>query len=105
MAARSRSATAEAAALTIPQLVTLSTGQIRALSSRNIAALTTGELGVVVRPDDADVMRPIVRVFASEDGTLVPPHEIRLTAEDPDVPAVRACVDPAGLGIDVSDYL
>ncbi len=83
---------------------------------RSVVRLSTGEVGVVVRPSVLDVLAPTVRVFADASGALVAPRDIDLSegAGDARVTAegagdarvtVAACIDPVGLNVDVGDYL
>lgn len=71
---------------------------------RSVVRLSSGEVGVVVRPGGSDVLRPCVRVFADAEGRIVEPLDVDL-GSGPDSPSITACLDPTGLNVDVEDYL
>jgi HD-GYP domain-containing protein (c-di-GMP phosphodiesterase class II) len=71
---------------------------------RSVVRLSSGEIGVVVRPGGDDVLRPCVRVFADAEGSIIDPHDVDLDSA-PGSPSITACLDPTGLNVDVEDYL
>lgn len=89
-----------------PALVRLFLQLMGVYPPRSVVRLTTGEVGVVVRPGESDALRPVVRVFAEADGGLIDPVEIDLAVpDDAEGRTIVACLDPAGINVDVDDYL
>jgi putative nucleotidyltransferase with HDIG domain len=73
---------------------------------RSVVRLTSGELAVVTETDRDDPARPAVNAFADASGTLLAaPRRVRLASPDAAGIGVVGCVDVAGAGIDVEDYL
>jgi HD-GYP domain-containing protein (c-di-GMP phosphodiesterase class II) len=73
---------------------------------RSVVRLTSGEVGVVLKPHASDVTAPTVRVFADPAGAFIDPVDIDLS--DAVAAAGRridGCLDAAGMNVDVDDYL
>jgi len=85
-----------------PVLVRLFVQMLGIYPPRSAVRLSTGEVGVVLRPGGADLLRPSVRVFADATGAIIEPYDTDLTAGDT---TIAACIDPSGLNVDVGDYL
>lgn len=89
-----------------PVLVRLFVQLMGVYPPRSVVRLDSGEVGVVLRPGETDVLRPMVRVFAAADGGLVEPQDVDLAdAEQAAGRAIVACLDPAGLNVDIDEYL
>lgn len=89
-----------------PVLVRLFVRMLGIYPPRSVVRLSSGEVGVVVKPHGEDVTSPTVRVFADPDGTFIDPVDIDLS--DAVAAAGRhidGCLDAAGLNVDVDDYL
>jgi HD-GYP domain-containing protein (c-di-GMP phosphodiesterase class II) len=86
-----------------PVLVRLFVQIMGVYPPRSVVRLSTGEVGVVVRPSGTDMLRPAVRVIADSSGAFIEPHDIELSAGDG--PSIEACLDPTALNVDVDDYL
>ncbi len=89
-----------------PGLVRLFIGMLGLYPPRSIVQLDSGEIAVVIAPGKRDIAAPRVRIIADREGHLVPPVDVDL--EDPAEAGERRierCLDPAGVGIEVSDYL
>jgi hypothetical protein len=73
---------------------------------RSVVRLSSGEVGVVLKPHDTDVTVPTVRVFADAAGAFIDPVDIDLSdAAAAAGRRIEGCLDPAGLNVDVDDYL
>jgi HD-GYP domain-containing protein (c-di-GMP phosphodiesterase class II) len=72
---------------------------------RSVVRLSTGETGVVLVPNETHPVEPRVRVFAAPDGTMVQPFDLDLSEEADDGRSIVRCLDPAGLNVDVEDFL
>jgi hypothetical protein len=86
-----------------PGLVRLFVTMLGVYPPRSVVRLVDGRTAVVVRPGEADPLRPVVRVAASVGGELVEPYLLDLS--DPDAPGIARHIDPASLNIEVEDYL
>lgn len=73
---------------------------------RSLVLLNTGETGVVVSPSLSDPSRPVVRIIAGADGTVVSPVDLDLSvnAEAHGRSVVR-CLDPTGMNVDIAEFL
>lgn len=89
-----------------PTLVRLFVSLMGLYPPRSIVLLSSGETGVVVAPNPHDVTAPRVRLIASADGTMLTPVDIDLSnADEAGGRTIERCLDPAGLNVDVSDFL
>ncbi len=86
-----------------PVLVRLFVTMLGVYPPRSVVRLGDGRTAVVVRPGDADPLRPVVRLVASADGELVESYLLDLSG--PDAPAIAHHIDAALLNIEVDDYL
>lgn len=89
-----------------PVLVRLFVRMLGIYPPRSVVRLSSGEVGVVVKPHGEDVTSPTVRVFADPSGAFIEPVDIDLS--DAVAAAGRridGCLDAAGLNVDVDDYL
>ena len=73
---------------------------------RSLVLLNTGETAVVVSPSASDPARPVIRLIAGPDGTVVSPMDLDLSvsAEAQGRSVVR-CLDPSGMNVDISEFL
>jgi hypothetical protein len=88
-----------------PVLVRMFTQMLGMYPPRSLVRLTTGELGVVVKPN-VDMFAPWVRIITDADGAFVEPFDVDLT--DPATAGgrkVEVCLDPQTLNIEVDDFL
>ncbi|MDO8949384.1 MAG: HD-GYP domain-containing protein [Actinomycetota bacterium] len=89
-----------------PALVRLFVNLMGLYPPRSVVLLSSGETGVVVAPNPHDVTAPRVRIIAAADGTMTEPRDIDLSnAEESEGRTIERCLDPAGLNVDVSDFL
>jgi HD-GYP domain-containing protein (c-di-GMP phosphodiesterase class II) len=88
-----------------PVLVRLFVQMLGVYPPRSVVRLSTGETGIVVKPGQADLLRPHVRVFADASGAIVEPYDVDLTSGGGTGPTIDACIDPTGLNVEVDDYL
>ncbi len=70
---------------------------------RTVVRLDDGRTGVVMRPSEGDPLKPVVKIIAAGDGTMVEPYRVDLSAEEG--PAVDRCLDPRDLNVEVEDYI
>jgi HD-GYP domain-containing protein (c-di-GMP phosphodiesterase class II) len=88
-----------------PVLVRMFTQMLGMYPPRSLVRLTTGEVGVVVKPN-TDMLAPWVRVITDTEGVFIEPFDVDLS--DPSSAAdrkVEVCLDPRTLNIEVDDYL
>jgi len=71
---------------------------------RAVVRLTTGETAVVLAPDERDVARPTVRVFADAAGVMIDPFDVSL-ADEGSGRSVERCLDEDAINVDVEEYL
>lgn len=89
-----------------PTLVRLFVNLMGLYPPRSVVLLSSGETGVVIAPGSSDITAPRVRIVAAADGTMIDPVDIDL--EDAAQAAgrrIERCLDPAGLNVDVADFL
>lgn len=73
---------------------------------RSLVLLDTGETAVVVSPSATDRARPVVRIIAGPDGTVVAPVDLDLSrADQAGGRSVVRCLDPSGMNIDIAEFL
>lgn len=87
-----------------PALVRLFIEMLGVYPPRSVVRLSDGRSAVVVRPGDAEPLRPVVRVIAEGDGTLVDTSDL-LDLAAVGTPAIARHIPPDGLNIDADDYL
>lgn len=89
-----------------PTLVKLFVNLMGLYPPRSVVLLSSGETGVVVAPNPHNVATPRVRVIAAADGTMTTPRDVDLSdADEAEGRTIERCLDPAGLNVDVSDFL
>lgn len=86
-----------------PTLTRLFVSMMGVYPPRSIVRLEDGRTGVVLRPSQSDLLRPVVRIIADADGQMVEPVLVDLAAAGE--PGVRMCLDPADININVDDYM
>ena len=86
-----------------PALVSLFVRIMGVYPPRSVVRLDSGEVGIVLRPAETDLVRPVVRVIAGPDGALMQPSDMDLSEQDDR--SVVSCLDPRGLNVDVDEYL
>jgi len=73
---------------------------------RSLVLLDTGETAVVVSPSTTDPARPVVRLIAAADGTVMDPIDLDLSkADQAEGRSVVRCLDPSGMNIDIGEFL
>ncbi len=88
-----------------PVLVRMFTQMLGMYPPRSLVRLTTGEVGVVLRPN-VDMLAPWVRVIADPEGVFVEPFDVDLSdTANAGGRKVEICLDPRTLNIEVDDYL
>jgi putative nucleotidyltransferase with HDIG domain len=89
-----------------PVLVRLFVDLMGYFPPRSVVLLSTGETAIVVSPSPSDASRPRVRIIADERGTLIEPIDLDLSdASEHGGRSVLRCLDPAGMNVDVTDFL
>jgi HD-GYP domain-containing protein (c-di-GMP phosphodiesterase class II) len=89
-----------------PVLARLFVRMLGVYPPRSVVRLTSGEVGVVLKPHDTDVTKPTVRVFADAAGAFIDPVDVDLSdAATAAGRRIEACLDASGLNVDVDDYL
>ncbi|MDP2299924.1 MAG: HD domain-containing protein [Coriobacteriia bacterium] len=89
-----------------PTLVRLFVDLLGYFPPRSVVLLSTGEAAIVVSPSPSDPARPVVRIIADRSGAMIEPVDLDLsiTADSGGRSALR-CLDPAGLNVDIADFL
>lgn len=88
-----------------PVLTRLFVQMLGVYPPRSVVRLTGGEVAVVSAPTD-NILAPKVRIVADASGAFIDPVDVDLS--DADAAAgrrIEACLDAAGLNIDVDEYL
>ena len=89
-----------------PVLVRLFVDLLGYFPPRSIVLLSSGETAVVVSPSPSDPARPRVRIIADERGALLEPADVDLSdSAQGGGRSVLRCLDPAGLNVDIGDFL
>lgn len=86
-----------------PVLTRLFVSMMGLYPPRSVVRLDDGRTGIVIRPSGKDMVRPIVRIIAAADGTMIEPHTTDLSQAGQ--PGVSMCLDAADLNIDIDEYL
>lgn len=87
-----------------PVLVRLFVNTLGAYPPRSVVRLSDGDIAVVLSANSDDITRPRVRAIADANGVLHEPLDIDLLS-DAEAREIVGCLDPAGLDIDIEDYL
>ncbi len=87
-----------------PTLVRMFVGLMGLYPPRSVVLLSSGETGIVVSPSPRDVALPRVRIIAAADGEMIAPVDVDLS-DDPEGRTIDRCLDPAGLNVEVADFL
>ena len=87
-----------------PTLVRLFVSLMGLYPPRSVVLLSSGETGIVISPNPHEVSLPRVRIIAAAGGEMVTPVDVDLT-DDAEGRTVERCIDPAGLNVEVSDFL
>ncbi len=73
---------------------------------RSLVLLNTGEAAIVVSPSTTDPTRPVIRIIAGADGTVIDPIDLDLTnTADSGGRSVVRCLDPSGMNVDIAEFL
>jgi HD-GYP domain-containing protein (c-di-GMP phosphodiesterase class II) len=73
---------------------------------RSVVRLNTGEVGVVLRSGEEDVASPTVRVFSGPDEAMIEPFDVDLAHDEAAGGRwVVTCLDPAGMNVEVDDFI
>jgi HD-GYP domain-containing protein (c-di-GMP phosphodiesterase class II) len=72
---------------------------------RSVVRLNTGEVGIVMSPNETDLARPVVRLIADAQGTAMDPVDVDLCTEEEASRTIVNTFDPTELSVDVEDYL
>lgn len=70
---------------------------------RSAIRLSTGEYAIVLAANRSDPVRPKIRIIADPDGHLIEPMDVDLEAVEEI--AVRGCIDPRMMNIQVEDFV
>jgi len=70
---------------------------------RSVVRLSDGSIGIVMRPSEKDMLKPIVKVISDPASAMIEPYVVDLS-NDSGI-TVRASLDAANLNIEVDDYL
>lgn len=87
-----------------PALVRLFVELMGVYPPRSVVRLSGGEIAVVLGEEAADIAHPRVRVISDSGGTMIDPYDLDLGDPEARKTIVR-CLDPAGLNVDVEDYM
>jgi HD-GYP domain-containing protein (c-di-GMP phosphodiesterase class II) len=72
---------------------------------RSVVVLDSGEVAIVLAPNEGMPTRPLIRVISGPDGTVLEPFDVDLSGIEVTGRAISHAVDPSGLNVDVDDYL
>lgn len=89
-----------------PALVRLFVNMLGYYPPRSVVLLSSGETAIVVSPSAGDPSAPRVRIITNPNGGFIDPIDVDLS--DPQESAGRTaerCLDPAGLNVEVADFL
>lgn len=70
---------------------------------RSVVRLDDGRTGVVMRPSEKNPLKPIVKVIAGADGSMVEPYRVDLSSDSE--PGIARCIDHRDLNVEVEDYI
>ena len=84
-----------------PVLTRMFVSMLGVYPPRSVVRMSDGRTGIVVRPCEGEPLKPIVRVIAEDDGSLIEPVDIDLCV-DTELTIVRS-IDGGALNIDVEE--
>jgi HD-GYP domain-containing protein (c-di-GMP phosphodiesterase class II) len=88
-----------------PALVRMFTQMMGIYPPRSVVRLSSGEIAIVVMPNN-DIVMPCVRIITDGDGAFVQPHDLDLSDETQAAGRkIEQCLDAALLNIEVDEYL
>jgi len=88
-----------------PALVRMFTQMMGIYPPRSVVRLSSGEIAIVVMPNN-DIVMPCVRIITDDDGAFVRPHDLDLSDETQAAGRkIEQCLDAALLNIEVDEYL
>ena len=89
-----------------PVLVRLFVDLLGYFPPRSVVLLSTGETAIVVSPSPSDRARPYVRIIADGTGAMIEPVDLDLSnAAESGGRSVMRCLDPAGLNVEIADFM
>lgn len=88
-----------------PRLVRAFLRVVGVYPPRTVVRLSTGETGVVVASNEKAPTRPVVRLFADEDGELSDPVDVDLAAGEREETTITRSLDAAKLNVDPDSYM
>jgi HD-GYP domain-containing protein (c-di-GMP phosphodiesterase class II) len=89
-----------------PGLVRLFVRVLGVYPPRSVVRLSSGEVGVVLKPHETDPTSPLVRVIADGSGGIVEPVDVDMgDPEQSQGRVVKGCLDAATMNVDVDDFL
>jgi HD-GYP domain-containing protein (c-di-GMP phosphodiesterase class II) len=89
-----------------PALVRLFVNLLGFFPPRSVVLLSSGETAVVVSPSPSSPSMPCVRIIADDKGAIVEPIDVDLSEpSEGEGRSVLRCLDPAGMNVEVSDFL
>ena len=85
-----------------PALVSVFVNLMGAYPPLSMVRLSSGEVAVVLRPSEEDLLRPVVRIIATPEGELVDPIDVELVSRQ-DL-SILSSLDPHELNVAAEDY-
>lgn len=86
-----------------PLLVRLFVMLMGVYPPRSIVRLSGGEVGIVIRSNEQNIYRPVVRIVAGPTGHLIQPTDIDLAEHR--TMSVKTCIDPSTVNLDIDSYV
>jgi putative nucleotidyltransferase with HDIG domain len=88
-----------------PVLVRLFVDLLGYFPPRSVVLLNTGETAVVVSPSPSNPARPLIRIIAEAGGSMIEPIDVDLSDPGAADRSVLRCLDPAGMNVEVAEFL
>ncbi len=86
-----------------PVLTRMFVSMLGVYPPRTVVRLSDGSTAVVVKPVEGNVTRPVVRVIAAPDGSMLEPREVDLASEA--ALDIAGTLDATALNVDIEDFL
>jgi len=89
-----------------PTLVRLFVDTMGYFPPRSVVLLSTGETAIVISPSPSDPGKPVVRIIADGAGSFTEVFDLDLSdQEQAQGRSVVRCLDPAGMNVEIADFL
>lgn len=88
-----------------PRVVRLFVRMMGIYPARTVVLLESGEVAVVLRPNEGRPLEPVVRVVSGPDGEAVEPFDLDLSGVEGTGRAIKRALDQDALSVDIEYFM